>query len=331
MIDNKKILITGGTGSFGKEMAETLSKKFNPKKIIIFSRDELKQSEMSSKYNKQNFRYFIGDVRDEKRLNLACRDVDIIIHAAAMKQVTTSEYNPMECINTNINGAQNIIDAAIRNKVKKVIALSSDKAVSPLNLYGASKLASEKLFIAANNIAGGKCIFSCVRYGNVSGSRGSVIPLFNKIEKSRLDHFPITDLKMTRFFILLNEGVKFVLNSIANMKGGEIFIPKLKSFYIKDLPKALNSRKKIKVVGIRPGEKIDEILFSKDESRYIIEFKKYFIIKPMIAMTGNKNYLKNLSSENGKVFKGDQEYSSGKNIFLNDIELRKILKKDNLI
>ena len=331
MINNKNILITGGTGSFGKEMAFTLSKYFKPKKIIIYSRDELKQSEMSLIHNKKNFRYFIGDVRDEKRLNLACRDVDIIIHAAAMKQVTTSEYNPMECINTNINGSQNIIDAAINNNVKKVIALSSDKAVSPLNLYGASKLASEKLFIAANNISGGKCIFSCVRYGNVSGSRGSVIPLFKKIENNSSNFFPITDLKMTRFFILLSEGVKFVLDSMKNMKGGEIFIPKLTSFYIKDLPKALNSKKKIKVTGIRPGEKIDEILFSKDESKYVLEFKKYFIIEPMIAMTKNKNYLISLSNEKGKRYKKNEEYSSGKNIFLKPLELRKILIKDNLI
>jgi len=329
MINKKSILITGGTGSFGNEMATYLSQNFNPKKIIILSRDELKQSEMAKKFPFKNFRFFIGDVRNLDRLNMAMRDVDIVIHAAAMKQVEISEYNPLECIKTNIIGAENIINAAINNNVKKVIALSSDKAVSPLNLYGASKLAAEKLFIAANNITGGKTIFSIVRYGNVSGSRGSVIPIYQKLIKEKQNFLPLTDEKMTRFFILLKDGVNFVLNSIARMQGGEIFIPKLKSFYIKDLIIALSKKKKI--IGIRPGEKIDEIMFSRDESRTTIEFKDHYSIPPVINLTIKKNFLKNKLKEKGKLLKNISEYSSGKNVFMKPEEIRKILKKEKFI
>ena len=329
VINKKSILITGGTGSFGNAMSEYLSKYYNPKKIIIFSRDELKQSNMMQKYHQANFRYFIGDVRSLDRLEMAMREVDIVIHAAAMKQVEISEYNPLECIKTNIIGAENIINAAIKNNVKQVIALSSDKAVSPLNLYGASKLASEKLFIAANNITGGRTTFSIVRYGNVSGSRGSVIPLYLKLIKEKKEFLPLTDEKMTRFFILLKDGVNFVLNSIARMQGGEIFIPKLKSFYIKDLIISLS--KKQKVIGIRPGEKIDEIMFSKDESRSVIEFKDYYLIPPEINLTFKKNFLKNKLKEKGSFLKNNDEYSSGKNFFMSPNEIKKILKKEKFI
>ncbi len=329
LINKKSILITGGTGSFGNAMAGYLSKNYNPKKIIILSRDELKQSVMAKKFPYNNFRFFIGDVRNLDRLNMAMRNVDIVIHAAAMKQVEISEYNPLECIKTNIIGAENIINAAINNNVKKVIALSSDKAVSPLNLYGASKLAAEKLFIAANNIASGKTIFSIVRYGNVSGSRGSVIPIYQQLIKEKKDFLPLTDDEMTRFFILLKDGVNFVLNSIARMHGGEIFVPKLKSFYIKDLIKALSKKKKL--IGIRPGEKIDEIMFSKDESRTTIEFKDHYSIPPVINLTVRKNFFRNKLKEKGKLLKNISEYSSGKNIFMKPEEIRKILKKEKFI
>tara|TARA_Y100000389_G_scaffold191064_1_gene216635 strand:+ start:5072 stop:6079 length:1008 start_codon:yes stop_codon:yes gene_type:complete len=329
VINKKSILITGGTGSFGNAMAEYLSKNYSPKKIIIFSRDELKQSNMMQKFPEDNFRFFIGDVRSLDRLDMAMRNVDIVIHAAAMKQVEISEYNPLECIKTNIIGAENIINAAIKNNVKKVIALSSDKAVSPLNLYGASKLASEKLFIAANNITGGKTTFSIVRYGNVSGSRGSVIPLYLKLVNQKKEFLPLTDKKMTRFFILLKDGVNFVLNSIARMQGGEIFIPKLKSFFIKDLIVSLS--KKQKVIGIRPGEKIDEIMFSKDESRSIIEFKDHYSIPPVINLTIKKNFLRNKLKEKGSFLKNNEEYSSGKNFFMSPNEIKRILKKEKFI
>jgi len=246
-----------------------------------------------------------------------------------MKQVEISEYNPLECIKTNIIGAENIINAAINNNVKKVIALSSDKAVSPLNLYGASKLAAEKLFISANNIASGKTIFSIVRYGNVSGSRGSVIPIYQQLIKEKKDFLPLTDEEMTRFFILLKDGVNFVLKSIARMQGGEIFVPKLKSFYIKDLISALSKKKKL--IGIRPGEKIDEIMFSKDESRTTIEFNDHYSIPPVINLTVKKNFFKNKLKEKGKHLKNIREYSSGKNIFMKPEEIRKILKKEKFI
>lgn len=328
MFNNKSILITGGTGSFGQEVCKELLLNYSPKRIIVFSRDELKQYEMAKIFTDNKFRFFIGDIRDKDRLLMAMRGVDLIIHAAAMKQVEISEYNPFECIKTNINGAQNIIEAAIFSQVKKVIVLSSDKAVSPLNLYGATKLASEKLFIAANNIAAGKTIFSAVRYGNVSESRGSVIPIFKNLIKSGSNYLPITDLKMTRFFILLNDGVKFVLNSLKIMKGGEIFIPKLKSFRMSDLVKALAPKKKIKVVGIRPGEKIHEILFSEDESRFIIEFKKYFVIPPLINLTKKKNFFFYLSNDKGKKIT-EKEYSSEINNFLSINEIKKILNVNN--
>lgn len=327
MFNNKSILITGGTGTFGSEFCKVLAKNYKPKKIIIFSRDELKQFELAKIYNQKFFRFFIGDVRDVERLNMAMKNVDFVVHAAAMKQVEISEYNPQECIKTNINGAQNIIEAAIKNKVKKVIALSSDKAVGPLNLYGATKLASEKLFVAANNIAGGSTIFSSVRYGNVSGSRGSVIPYFKSLIDNNSTFIPLTDMKMTRFFILIEDGVKFVINSLKRMHGGEIFIPKLKSLKIIDLIKAIAPEKQIKIIGIRPGEKLNEILYSEDESRYCIEFYDHYLIPPIINLTYKKNFFFNSLKERGKKIKILKEYSSNDGIFLSMVEIRNILKK----
>ena len=331
MFNNKSILITGGTGTFGKEFCKILAKKYNPNKIIVFSRDELKQYEMAKIFSQKFFRFFIGDVRDYERLELAMKNVDIVVHAAAMKHVEISEYNPQECIKTNIYGSHNIIKAAIKNKVKKVIALSSDKAVSPLNLYGATKLASEKLFIAANNIAAGTTIFSSVRYGNVSGSRGSVIPYFKSLINNNSKFIPVTDKEMTRFFILIEDGVKFVLKSLQRMQGGEIFIPKLKSFKIINLIKAMAPKKIIKVIGIRPGEKIHEILYSKDESRNCIEFNDHYVIPPVINLTYEKNFILNALKKKGKKINKMEEYSSEKGSFLSTYEIKYILKKNNII
>ena len=277
---NKTILITGGTGSFGQALIENLLRKeFRLKKIIIFSRDELKQYEMKNRFNKfNNLRFILGDVRDLNRLQLAFRNCDIVVHAAALKQVPAAEYNPFEFIKTNVLGAQNIIEASLNSPVQKVIALSTDKACSPLNLYGATKLAAEKLFIAAQNIVGiQKLNFSVVRYGNVFGSRGSVLPVF--IKKSKKEEFPITDKKMTRFMMTLEESVNFVINSLVMMRGGEIFIPKLHSFKITDVALAINPKATFKIIGIRPGEKTHEELINVYESRETFELKNFYIIK----------------------------------------------------
>ena len=283
MFKNKSILITGGTGSFGKAfLKEILKKKYDFKKVIVFSRDELKQHEMkiSKEFNEivnKNLRYFIGDVRDEDRLNFALRNVDYVIHAAALKQVPTGEYNPFEVIKTNVIGSQNLITAAIKSKVKKVIALSTDKAVSPVNLYGASKLCADKLFTSSNNIVGEQNIaFSVVRYGNVAGSRGSVFPEF---EKQRINKkFLITDKKMTRFNISLDDSVNMVLWSLKNTFGGEIIVPKLPSYKILDLAKAIDQNVKIEIIGIRQGEKIHEELISKADNLYTYDIGKYYVI-----------------------------------------------------
>ena len=323
-MNNKNILITGGTGSFGKNFAKTILKKFNPKRLIIFSRDEVKQNEMSNDENfkkNKSVRFFIGDVRDYDRLKTAFRDVDYVIHAAALKQVPTAEYNPTECIKTNIYGAENVIRASIECRVKKIIALSTDKAVNPINLYGATKLASDKLFVAANNLTGNQeSIFSVVRYGNVVGSRGSVVPLFNELINKKKDFFPITDFKMTRFWITLEEGVAFVLKSINEMKGGEIFVPKIPSVRIVDLARAMSSKMKLKEIGVRSGEKLHELLFSKEEASNILEYNKYFKILPNIKFYNSpleKNKLKNKK-------RNLDEYSSDKNIFLTIDQIKKI-------
>jgi UDP-N-acetylglucosamine 4,6-dehydratase/5-epimerase len=314
MFNGKSILITGGTGSFGKACVRRLLNDHKPQKIIVYSRDELKQYEMAQDFTSPVMRYFIGDVRDRDRLHLAMRDVDYVIHAAALKQVPTAEYNPMECIKTNINGASNIIDVAIEQNVEKVIALSTDKAASPINLYGATKLVSDKLFVAANNIVGSlRTQFSVVRYGNVVGSRGSVVPFFQKLVHAGAEELPITDPRMTRFWITLPQGVDFVLKSFERMQGGEIFVPKIPSMKVTDLATALAPGVPIKVVGIRPGEKLHEVMCPADDHHLTVEFEGYYVIKPAIIFTKGTDFTGNALGEKGTVVVDGFEYSSDKN------------------
>jgi UDP-N-acetylglucosamine 4,6-dehydratase len=318
MFDDKSILITGGTGSFGKQYARTILGRHRPKKLIVFSRDELKQYEMAQEFPLSKhacMRYFIGDVRDQSRLVQAMHGVDFVIHAAALKQVPAAEYNPMECIKTNIHGAENVIHAALATEVEKVIALSTDKAANPINLYGATKLASDKLFVAANNIAGGhRTRFSVVRYGNVVGSRGSVVPFFQKLVREGADHLPITDERMTRFWITLQQGVDFVLKSFERMRGGEIFVPRIPSVRIVDLARAMAPKLPHKMVGIRPGEKIHEVMCPADDSHLTLEFKDHFVIRPTITFSeGGNNYSPNKLGEAGTPAPQGFEYNSGSN------------------
>ena len=283
-LNGHAILVTGGTGSFGKQFIKTVLERYKPSRLIVYSRDELKQYEMQqdlpqSKYTAM--RYFIGDVRDAGRLEMAMRGVDTVVHAAALKQVPTAEYNPFECIATNVHGAENVVNAAIRAGVKKVVALSTDKAANPINLYGASKLASDKIFIAANNLAGSKgCRFSVVRYGNVIGSRGSVIPFFRKLLADGATELPITDARMTRFLITLQQGVNFVISSMQMMRGGEIFVPKIPSMKMTDVATAISPKAGHKIVGIRPGEKLHEVLISAEDAWYTVELADRFSIEP---------------------------------------------------
>ncbi len=315
MFNGKSILITGGTGSFGKTYTKTLLQKYKPKKIIIYSRDELKQFEMAREFNDTCMRYFIGDVRDKERLNIAMKDVDFVIHAAAMKHVPIAEYNPMECIKTNIHGAQNVIDACLENNVEKCIALSTDKACNPINLYGATKLASDKLFVAANNIAGNSHTkFSVTRYGNVVGSRGSVIPFFKKLINEGAKELPITDERMTRFWISLEDGVNFVLNNFAYMHGGEIFVPKIPSMKIVDLAKTMAPNLAHKIIGIRAGEKLHEIMISSDDSHLTYEFENYYVISPSIQFNNiNVDFSINAKGQKGKKVSNGFSYSSDNN------------------
>lgn len=311
MFNNKSILITGGTGSFGKQCVSTLLARYQPRKIIIYSRDELKQYEMAQVFPQNCMRFFIGDVRDRDRLTLAMRGVDYVIHAAALKHVPIAEYNPMECIKTNINGASNVIDAAMACDVEKVIALSTDKAANPINLYGATKLASDKLFVAANNISGGfKTRFSVVRYGNVVGSRGSVVPFFRKLVRERATEIPVTDPRMTRFWITLQQGVDFVIQNFQRMQGGEIFIPKIPSMRIPDLAKALAPGIPTKIIGIRPGEKLHEVMCPKDDSHLTLEFENHYVITPTIQFASRVDFLTNLLGEKGRPVSDGFEYSS---------------------
>ena len=331
MFKNKSIFITGGTGSFGKAFIKKVLKKYNPKKLIIFSRDELKQFEMSQEFPIDKYpaiRYFIGDVREKERLEYATRNIDIIIHAAALKQINTAEYNPWEYVKTNVYGAQNVIDCAVKNKVKKVVALSTDKAADPISLYGATKFTSDKLFIAANNIKGKvDTSFSVVRYGNVANSRGSVIPFFQKIINNNGKFIPITDKRMTRFYITLDQSVDFVLQCLDLMQGGEIFVPKIPSIKIIDLAKAMAPNKYQKIIGIRAGEKIHEVMCPKNSSSLTVEFKTFFIITPSISFEKKKNYLK-YKSKIGKKVKENFEYSSGTNkLFLTVNQIKKELSK----
>ncbi len=316
----KTILITGGTGSFGNKFVEIVLKKYKPKKLIVFSRDELKQYKMSQKFTDDCMRFFIGNVRDKERLHRAFDGVDIVIHAAALKQVPTSEYNPFEAVKTNVLGAENIINVAIDNNIEKIIALSSDKAVNPVNLYGATKLCSDKLFIAGNSYVGWKrrTRFSVVRYGNVMGSRGSVVPFFR--EKAKTGKIPITDERMTRFWITLEQAVEFVIKCLTIMKGGEIFIPKIPSMKIVDLASVIAPECGFEIVGIRPGEKLHEILIPEDEIRYTVEYDDLYIIQPDILGRKEKNW------KDGRRLPESFRYSSDKNErWLTKEEVEKIL------
>lgn len=314
MFNDKSILITGGTGSFGRQYVKTLLERYTPRKVIIYSRDELKQYEMEQEFHGSCMRYFIGDVRDCERLTQAMNGVDFVIHAAALKQVPAAEYNPMECIKTNIHGAENVIQACLANNVGKVIALSTDKAANPINLYGATKLASDKLFVAANNIAGGhRTRFAAVRYGNVVGSRGSVVPLFRKRLSEGADHLPITDLRMTRFWITLQQGVDFVLKNFERMRGGEIFVPKIPSVRMVDLASAMAPDLPHRVIGIRPGEKLHEIMCPADDSHLTLEFDDHFVIQPTIQFSGHVDFTMNPLGERGRPVDQHFEFQSGKN------------------
>jgi UDP-N-acetylglucosamine 4,6-dehydratase/5-epimerase len=325
MLNNKAILITGGTGSFGKKCTEIILKKYKPNKLIIFSRDELKQFEMSQLFPEKKYpciRYFIGDVRDKDRLSRAFDGVDCIIHAAALKQVPAAERNPFEVIQTNIIGAQNIINAAIDRDVKKVVALSTDKAANPVNLYGATKLCSDKLFISGNSYSGGHGTrFSVVRYGNVIGTRGSVIPFFKKMKDTGV--IPITDTEMTRFWITLEQGVNFVLKCLEVSNGGELLVPKIPSMKVLDLVEVIAPDSRHEIVGIRPGEKIHEVMITRDDSRHTLEFDDYYIIEPEFPWWSNDSHMSNKA----KPVQKDFEYNSGTNPwFLSVNEMREMIK-----
>ena len=329
MLNNKTILITGGTGSFGKSFTRYVLKHYQPKKIIIYSRDEYKQFVMQNELKEYDsvMRYFIGDVRDKDRLKRAFEGVDYVIHAAALKQVPACEYNPNEAIRTNINGAQNVIDAALDTNVKKVIALSTDKAVNPVNLYGGTKLVSDKLFVAANAYSGTKDIcFAIVRYGNVAGSRGSIIPLFHNIIKNGGTELPITDMRMTRFWISLTEGVELVIKALKEAKGGETFISKIPSFRVPDLAEAMLPGCKIKEIGIRPGEKLHEIMVTTEDSFNTYEYDKHYIVYPQMVF--NERQVPDLS---GKKVEEGFSYSSGTNSeWLSVEDLKERLKEVEL-
>ena len=313
MFDGKNVFVTGGTGSFGKKFVEIVLQRFKPKRLIIYSRDQLKQFEMQQIYHQDCMRYFLGDVRDYARLERAMHGVDYVIHAAALKQVPAAEYNPMECIKTNVQGAQNIIDAAIANGVQKVIALSTDKAANPINLYGATKLCSDKLFTAANSLVGERPTrFSVVRYGNVIGSRGSVVPLFKSLIANGAKKLPITDERMTRFWLKLEDAVFFVLKNFQRMQGGETFIPKIPSMRIVDLAKAIAPELPIEIVGIRPGEKLHEVMCPADLYYDTLEFDDHFVIKPAI-MFRSVDYVTNAIGEKGHSVPDGFEYNSATN------------------
>lgn len=315
MFDDKAILVTGGTGSFGKHFIRTLLDRYRPRRVVVYSRDELKQYEMQQDFDAPSMRFFIGDVRDRERLTQAMRGIDFVVHAAALKQVPAAEYNPMECIKTNIHGAEHVIHAALANDVEKVIALSTDKAANPVNLYGATKLASDKLFVAANNIAGGaRTRFSVVRYGNVVGSRGSVVPLFRKLVAEGAREIPITDPRMTRFWITLPQALEFVITNFARMRGGEIFVPRIPSARVTDLAEAIAPGIPTRHIGIRPGEKLHEVMCPADDSHLTLEFADHYVIQPSIRFHGlDMDYRVNALGEAGKPVEQGFEYSSGTN------------------
>ena len=322
MLDGKTILVTGGTGSFGKKFTQMILDEYDVKKLIIFSRGELKQAEMKSKFgNHPKLRFFIGNVRDKERVYRAFDGVDIVIHAAALKRVPECEYNPFEAVKTNVHGAQNVIDAAIDKGIEKVVALSTDKAANPINLYGATKLCSDKLFTAGNAYVGGKDTkFGVVRYGNVMGSRGSVIPFFKKMKETGT--LPITDSRMTRFWITLEDAVKLVLKALDEMQGGEIFVPKIPSMKITDLAEAIAPECKQKTVGIRPGEKLHEVMIPRASSRHTIEFEDHYIIEPDYDWWGKENH------PEGKKLEKEFEYNSSNNDqWLSVEEMRKLIEE----
>lgn len=325
MLENKNILITGGTGSFGKKCTEIILKRYKPKRLIIFSRDELKQFEMAQQFPDSKYecmRYFIGDVRDKERLDRAFHNVDFVIHAAALKQVPAAEYNPFEAVKTNILGAQNVINVSIDQKIKKVVALSTDKAANPINLYGATKLCSDKLFIAGNSYVGrNDTTFSVVRYGNVLGSRGSVVPFFLGERKTGV--LPITDPKMTRFWLTLEQGANFVLQCLERMVGGELYVPKIPSMKIIDLAKAICSKCETKIIGIRAGEKLHEVMIPRDDARNTVEFRDHYVIKP------NFRYFdRRFSGDGCKQVPEGFEYNSGTNPwFLSIDEMSEMIEK----
>lgn len=326
-LNGKSILITGGTGSFGKVFTKLLLNQYKPARVVVYSRDELKQYEMAQDINAPNLRYFIGDVRDQERLERALKGIDTVVHAAALKQVPAAEYNPIECIKTNVIGAENIINACLNTGVKRVIALSTDKAVNPINLYGATKLCSDKLFIAANHLSdAGGTRFAVVRYGNVIGSRGSVIPFFK--DKRAGGTLPITDPRMTRFWITLGEGSNFVARCLTMMRGGETFIPKIPSMRITDLATAIGPECEQKVVGIRPGEKLHEMMIPRDEARHTLEFKNLYVIYPDLSLWGYDRSPV-YGSETGKPVAEDFEYVSDTNTSWFDVDqLRSVIEAD---
>jgi UDP-N-acetylglucosamine 4,6-dehydratase len=328
MLDNKHILITGGTGSFGRAFVRKVLENYSPSRLVIFSRDELKQSEMQQEFPEAKYpaiRYFIGDVRDQSRLEMAMRGIDVVVHAAALKQVPAAEYNPFECIKTNIHGAENVVNAALKTGVRKVLALSTDKAANPINLYGATKLASDKIFVAANNLSGHDgARFAVVRYGNVMGSRGSVVPFWQRLIDQGVKKLPVTDPRMTRFWITLPQGVQFVLDSIERMVGGEVFVPKLPSMNVVDLAKSMLPDCEIENVGIRPGEKLHEVMVPLEDARNTIEFDSYYVIEPSFQFWDRKGFTE---SNGGKAVADDFEYDSGTNPWiLSTEELREMLK-----
>jgi UDP-N-acetylglucosamine 4,6-dehydratase/5-epimerase len=330
MFNKKSILITGGTGSFGYRYVSTILERYDVNRLVIYSRDELKQYEMHKYFADYEdvMRFFIGDVRDLERLKEAMRGIDIVIHAAALKHVPIAEYNPMECIKTNIYGSENVIKASLENNVERVIALSTDKAANPINLYGATKLASDKLFVAANNMSGGRTKFSVVRYGNVVGSRGSVVPYFDKLIKDGASVIPITHEQMTRFWITLQEGVDFVLECFKFMDGGEIFVPKIPSVRIVDLAKAMAPDLPIKIIGIRPGEKLHEIMCPSDDSHLTIEFDSYYVITPSITFySRDVDFTENTVRDKGNLVSQGFEYSSGSNNIFLDLDGIKLYNK----
>lgn len=331
IFDNKSILITGGTGSFGKKFTETLLERFNPSRVIIYSRDEYKQDVMrkmmSQKYpNKvEKLRFFIGDVRDRERLYRAFKNVDYVIHAAAMKQVPACEYNPFEAIKTNIHGAHNVVDAAIDREVKKVVALSTDKAVNPINLYGGTKLVSDKLFVSANSYSGHEgTVFSVVRYGNVSGSRGSVIPFFKSLVDSGKKVLPITDDRMTRFWMTLDDAVDLVLLALEESKGGETYVFKNPSYKVLDIAKAINPKGEIEIVGIREGEKLHEVMITSDDSRSTYDYGNHYIIYPNYVWWSSETYMK----PNGTLIEENWEYNSSNNTQWLDVDELRLRIKD---